>query len=125
MASRMAYKMAGISDPLEQTDFAVVDDRFSFVELIMLEELGIATEGTSYQMLEQGMFERNGSYPVNPGGGSLSTGIPFEATGLSRLIEAIDVLRENKYGITDAERALVASWRGPPTYTGSVLVLSI
>ncbi len=124
MASQMAYKMAGISDPLEQTDFAVVDDRFSFVELIMLEELGIATEGTSHQMLEQGMFERNGTYPVNPGGGSLSTGTPFEATGLSRLIEAIEVLRENKYGITDAERALVASWRGPPTYTGSVLVLS-
>ncbi|MCX8165048.1 MAG: thiolase domain-containing protein [Acidilobaceae archaeon] len=123
-AAREAYRQAGISDPRRQTDFAEVEDRFSFMELLSLEELGLAPEG-AHRLLEAGHFDAKGGYPVNPSGGSLSLGTSFEATGLVRLLEAVLQLRGKAGGTqVEGERAIVASWRGVPTYTSIVAVLS-
>ena len=120
-----AYKLAGIEDPLRQTDFAEVEDRFSYMELLALEELGLGGDGV-HRLLEQGYYNPGGGYPVNPSGGSLSIGVTLEATGLSRLLEAILQLRGEAGGVQlkDVRRAIVASWRGPPTYTSAVAVVS-
>ncbi|MEN2999756.1 MAG: thiolase domain-containing protein [Acidilobaceae archaeon] len=124
LAAREAYRQAGISDPRKQTDFAEVEDRFSFMELLSLEELGLAPEG-AHRLLEAGHFYAGGSYPVNPSGGTLSLGISFEATGLVRLLEAVLQLRGEAGGTqVEGERAIVASWRGVPTYTSAVAVVS-
>ncbi|TRN01359.1 thiolase domain-containing protein, partial [Sulfolobus sp. E1] len=56
--------------------------------------------------------------PVNPFGGHLAKGVPLEASGFSLLLDAIDYIRQGK-----GEKVLVASWRGIPTFTGSVLVV--
>ena len=45
-ASQMAYRMAGISDPSTQLDFAELDDTFSYKELQHLEALGLAEPRT-------------------------------------------------------------------------------
>jgi acetyl-CoA C-acetyltransferase len=125
MAALGAYKLAGIEDPLRQTDFAEVEDRFSYMELLALEELGLGGDGV-HRLLEQGYYNPGGGYPVNPSGGSLSIGVTLEATGLSRLLEAILQLRGEAGGVQlkDVRRAIVASWRGPPTYTSAVAVVS-
>lgn len=125
MAALGAYKLAGIEDPLRQTDFAEVEDRFSYMELLTLEELGLGGDGV-HRLLEQGYYNPGGGYPVNPSGGSLSIGVTLEATGLSRLLEAILQLRGEAGGVQlkDVRRAIVASWRGPPTYTSAVAVVS-
>ena len=124
MAASMAYSMAGISNPARETDFAEVEDRFSFMELLALEEAGIAGEGEAWTMLEKGDLERGSFYPVNPSGGSLAIGTPLEATGGARVLEAVIALREAALDL-DREKALVLSWRGPPTYTSMAVILSL
>ena len=121
-AAYMAYGQAGINSPTGQIGFAEVEDRFSFMQLLTLEEVGLAAEGEAHKMLETGDFSPDGYLPVNKSGGSLSVGVPFEVTGLWRALEAYLELRENadRY---DVPRALVASWRGPPTYTSAVALL--
>ena len=122
-AALMAYQLAGIDSPAAQTGFAEVEDRFSFMELLALEELGVAGEGEAARMLERGDLAPGAFYPVNQSGGSLSAGVTLEVTGLWRALEAYLELRDNADAY-DQPRALVASWRGPPTYTSAVAVLS-
>ncbi len=126
MAADMAYAQAGVANPSRAFDVAEVEDRFSYAELLALEELRLVEEGSAHRRLEAGDLSRQGSLPVNPGGGSLAMGVAFEATGLARLLEAVLQLRgqAHPYQVEGAERAVVASWRGPPTFTGTVLVLS-
>jgi Acetyl-CoA acetyltransferase len=125
LAALTAYKLAGVEDPLRQTDFAEVEDRFSYMELLALDELGLGGAG-AHRMLEAGRYSPGGEYPVNPSGGSLSIGVALEATGLVRLLEAVLQLRGEAGGVQlkDARKAIVASWRGPPTYTSMVTVIS-
>ncbi len=125
-AVRMAYSMAGISDPFNTIDFAEVEDRFSFMELLALEESMLAEEGQAHKLLEQGVFDAKGTLPVNVSGGSLAMGVQLEATGLARLLEAVLQLRgqAGQHQLPEASRALVVSWRGPPSYTSMALVLS-
>ncbi|MFZ8792896.1 MAG: thiolase domain-containing protein [Acidilobaceae archaeon] len=125
LAALGAYKLAGVEDPLRQTDFSEVEDRFSYMELLSLEELGLGGGG-AHRMLESGYYNPEGGYPVNPSGGSLSMGVTLEATGLSRLLEVVLQLRGEAGGVQlkDVRRAVVASWRGPPTYTSIVAVVS-
>jgi len=122
-AALMAYRVAGIDSPTGQLGFAEVEDRFSFMQLLSLEEMGLAGEGEAHKMLETGDFSPGGYLPVNQSGGSLSVGVPFEALGLWRALEAYLELRGHASDY-DTPRALVASWRGPPTYTSAVAILS-
>lgn len=126
IAARIAYGQAGITSPSTQTDFAEVEDRASVYQLIALEELGLAPEWGAYKALESGDFAPAGAYPVNPSGGSLAMGWALEATGLARLLEAVLQLRgeAGPHQLEGVQRAIVASWRGPPTTTSSVVVLS-
>jgi acetyl-CoA C-acetyltransferase len=125
-AADMAYKMAGISSPANTFDFVEVEDRFSYMELLSIEEARLAPLGSAANMLEAGDLDRGGYLPVNPSGGSLAFGVPLEATGLARALEAVLQLRgeAGPNQLSDVRRALVLSWRGPPTYTSAALVLS-
>jgi acetyl-CoA C-acetyltransferase len=125
-AALMAYKLAGISDPQKDVSFAEVEDRFSFMELLSAEELMLSPEGEAHKMLEAGEFDFDGRLPLNPSGGSLAMGVPLEATGLARFLEAVLQLRgeAGTHQLKEARRAVVASWRGVPTYTSAVAVLS-
>ena len=121
-----AYKLAGIADPSKAFDLAEVEDRFSYMELLALEETMLAPEGQAHKLLESGYFDYGGTLPVNPSGGSLAMGVQLEATGLARLLEAVLQLRgeAGPHQVKGARRAVVASWRGVPTYTSVVAVLS-
>ncbi|WP_338602240.1 thiolase domain-containing protein [Sulfolobus tengchongensis] len=116
IASEMAYKMAGIESPRRYFDAVFVDDRYSYKELEHLEGLRISEEPS--KDLREGNFSAEGEIPVNPLGGHLSKGVPLEASGFSLMLDAIDYIKQGK-----GERALVASWRGIPTFTGSVVVV--
>lgn len=125
-AALMAYKLANLNGN-PQIDFAEVEDRFSYMELLSLEESLLVKEGEAHNLLENGEFNFNGSLPVNPSGGSLSMGVQLEATGLSRLLEAYLQLtnRAGSHQLKNVRRSLVVSWRGVPTYTSIVALLSV
>ncbi|MCE4614256.1 MAG: thiolase domain-containing protein [Desulfurococcales archaeon] len=113
----IAYSEAGITNPLSQLNFAEVDDRYSFMELLSLEEALLGED--SLKLLRRGDTYPDGKFPVNASGGSLATGAPFEATGLMRLYFTYMRLLSMQEG-----KSLVVSWRGPPTYTAATAVLS-
>ncbi|MHA3962109.1 MAG: thiolase C-terminal domain-containing protein [Candidatus Thorarchaeota archaeon SMTZ1-45] len=126
LASKKAYKMAGIIDPKKQLDLVEVDDWFSYKELQHLEAIGICEKGQAGKLLEQGKFDRNGETPVNVSGGRLGAGNLLEASSLQSVLECVLQLRGHagKRQIKNARTAAAQSWRGIPTATGSMLILS-
>ncbi|MEJ5240541.1 MAG: hypothetical protein WHS87_05035 [Anaerolineales bacterium] len=125
-AAQMAYAQAGIRDPWNEIDLAEVDDTYAYKELQSLEALGVCGYGEAGSLLEAGAFDLDGEFPVNPSGGSLGVGHMLEATGLMRTLEAVLQLRgeAGAHQVEGAEVALVQSWRGVPTTSGAVAILT-
>ena len=125
-AARMAYRQAGIKDPWDEIDFAEVDDTYAYKELQSLEALGLCGFGEAGMLLEQGTFDPDGEFPVNVSGGSLGVGSLLDGTGLHRALEAVLQLRGEAGArqLEDASIGLVQSWRGVPTTSGAVAILS-
>ena len=81
------YAQAGITDPREQIDSAELYVPFSWYEPMWLEGHDIAGPGEGWKMVESGDTALDGSFPVNPSGGVLSSN-PIGASGLLRFAEA-------------------------------------
>ncbi len=125
-SAKRAYEMAGVRDPRHDLDFAEVDDTYAYKELQHLEALGLAGRGEAGRLLEKGEFDRGGRLPVNVSGGALGCGHLHDASPLRGLLEATLQLRgeAGERQLAKARRGLVCSWRGVPTATGAVAVLS-
>jgi acetyl-CoA C-acetyltransferase len=126
VAAQMAYKMAGIKSPINDTDFAEVDDTYSYKELQHLEAIGVCGDGEAGMLLEEGIFDKTGGFPVNVSGGSLGLGGLLDANGMAKVSEGVIQLRgqAGNRQILDASRCIVQSWRGVPTTSSAVMVLS-
>ncbi|MHA2117203.1 MAG: thiolase C-terminal domain-containing protein, partial [Candidatus Thorarchaeota archaeon] len=126
LAAKKAFKMAEITNPQKQLDVIEVDDWFSYKELQHLEAIGVCEKGQAGKLLEDGKFDRDGDTPVNVSGGRLGAGNLLEASSLQSVLECVQQLRGHagKRQIKGAKTAVAQSWRGVPTATGSVLVLS-
>jgi acetyl-CoA C-acetyltransferase len=122
----MAYKMAGIRTPLDEIDFAEIDDMFSYKELQNLEALRFCGPGEAGRLTEEGITHRDGGLPINTSGGLLGAGYSLEASGLQKLLEVVLQLRGDagRRQIPDAETGLAHVWRGIPTTSGAVTILS-
>ncbi len=126
LAAEMAYKMAGICYPRKEIDFAEVNDEFSYKELQHLEAMRIFKKGDAGPLTEMGATEITGEFPVNPSGGCLGVGNLFELNGGHRVLEVCRQLRgeAGKNQIKNVSTGLAQSWRGIPTTTGTVVILS-
>lgn len=126
LSAEMAYRMANIKNPIKEIDLVEVDDQFSYKELQHLEALGLCRKGEAGALLEQGAFDHDQSLPVNISGGSLGVGYLLEASGLQRAHEVVLQLRceAGKRQLKRATTGLVHSWRGLPTTSGAVVILS-
>ena len=99
-AGNMAYKMAGIADPLKELDFIELHDAYTSSEIQTYEDLGLCRYG------EGGPFAASGKAfmpgieyglelpaapvcPVNPSGGLIACGHPVGATGLMQGVFAL------------------------------------
>ena len=124
-AAERAYRMAGISSPVTEIDFAEVDDTFSYKELQHLEALGLAGPGESGRLLQEGLFSPTGDLPVNVSGGNLGCGHTYDMSGLRSVLEVVLQLRgqAGERQLSDVKVGLAQSWRGIPTATGGVAVL--
>ncbi|MDT7885049.1 MAG: hypothetical protein RQ891_09390 [Thermoflexus sp.] len=125
-AAEIAYQQAGIRSPRRAFDLVEIDDTFAYKELQHLEALGLCRPGEAGWWTAEGATEIGGELPVNPSGGCLGEGHLLDASGLARLLEAVLQLRgeAGPRQIPHAGTALVASWRGLPTATGAVAILS-
>jgi acetyl-CoA C-acetyltransferase len=125
-AAWMAYRQAGINNPLEAIDIAEVDDTYAYKELQALEALGFCPEGEAGTITLQGFTNPDSGLPVNVSGGSLGMGNLLDANGLARALEIVLQLR-GEAGPRQVENiniGLAQSWRGVPTTSGAVLILT-
>ncbi len=126
MAAEMAYKMAGIRYPRKEIDFAEINDEFSYKELQHLEAMRICKKGEAGPLKEMGGTEINGEFAVNPSGGCLGVGNLFELNGGQKWLEVVRQLRgeAGRNQLKNVTTGLAQSWRGIPTTTGTVVILS-
>jgi len=126
LAAEMAYKTAKITNPWREIDFAEIHDLFAYKELQHMEALKLCNYGEAGKLTEEGSTALNGEFPVNPSGGLLGMGYGLEASGLQKVLEVVLQLRGEAGArqIEDAEVGLSHTWRGIPTATGVVAVLS-
>ena len=111
-AGDRAFERTGLAR--EDVDFACIHDAFSILEWLELEELGFYDPGTAWKAYVDGTVRRDGSFPVNPGGGLKARGHPLGATGISQVVEAVWQLRGD---LPDGRRI-----RGSPTVALAVNV---
>lgn len=126
IASRNAYKMAGISYPRKEIDFAEVDDKFSYKELQHIEAAQLCPPGQAGRLVSEGYFDADGAFPVNRSGGSLGCGNLIDASGLQRTLEVVLQLRgEAGSRQLDGDTGMAVSWRGVPTASGASIILGV
>lgn len=115
VASRKAYKDAGVTDPRKELDMCEVHDCFASVELLTYEDLGLCKRGEGGKLVEEGATAAGGEIPVNLSGGLLSCGHPVGATGLRMLYEITRQLqgKAGKRQVPDARLGLAHNIGGP------------
>ena len=106
-------------------DFAEVGDIYAYKELQTLEALGIFRPGEAGPATEDGLTQRDSSFPVNVSGGCLGMGNLLDANGLARALEVVIQLRgeAGPRQLEGASLGLAQSWRGVPTASGAVAIL--
>ncbi len=134
-AGNMAYKQAGIKDPLGELDFVELHDAYTSSEIQTYEDLGLCRYG------EGGAFAASGKAfmpgvdyelnlpetpvcPVNPSGGLIACGHPVGATGLMQAVFAHWQLQgtiakhfeDDTLQVSGARRGAIHSHAGTGTY---------
>ena len=120
-AAKDAYKKAAVT--LKDIGLFEVHDSFSICEIIAAEDLGLVEKGQGGPALAQGMFNKDGQFPINPSGGLKAKGHPVGATGVAQIAEVVEQLRNTAGGrqIKGAKKGLALSMGG----TGSTAVVHI
>lgn len=126
LAAEMAYKMADIDNPKKGIDVVELSDIYSYKELQHLEALKFCNKGEAGKMIDNGITEIGGELPVNPSGGSLGVGHLYECSGAQKTLEIVLQLRGEvgKRQVKNANIGLAHSWRGVPTTTSVIAILS-
>lgn len=135
MAARMAYRQAGVYDPMEEFDFIELHDAYTSSEIQTYEDLGLCRYGEGGRLAESGktfmpdvdyglVLPEKPACPVNPSGGLLACGHPVGATGLMQAVFATWQLQQRiecnfKDGalqIRNAGKGAIHSHAGTGTY---------
>ena len=103
-AGKLAYKEAGITNPRQEVDVAIVHDCFTITELLIYEDLGFSPRGKGPEDVEAGTFTLEGDLPVNTDGGLKCFGHPLSASGLRMIYEIYKQL-QGKAGARQVKKA--------------------
>ncbi len=135
MAAKLAYQMAGITNPLKQFDFIELHDAYTSSEIQTYEDLGLCRYGEGGRFVQEGHpflanidyglpLAKAGTLPVNPSGGLLACGHPVGATGIMQGVFALwqlqgtvrKHLKKGETQVKGAKRGLIHSHAGTGTY---------
>ena len=126
-AARMAYDMAGITEPRKQIHIAEPYDPFDYKELHHLEGLMLFDKGKAPEATRDGVTARDGDLPCCPSGGLLGVGNPIAAAGLMKIAELFWQLR-GEAGARQVpgtpERGVAQAW-GDLMQVGTVVVMGV
>jgi acetyl-CoA C-acetyltransferase len=126
-AARMAYDMAGVTEPRKQIHVAEPYDPFDYKELHHLEGLMLFDKGKAPEAAAAGVTARDGDLPCCPSGGLLGVGNPIAAAGLMKIAELFWQLR-GEAGARQVpgtpERGVAQAW-GDLMQVGTVVVMGL
>ncbi len=113
VASRQAYGMAGIANPLEQIHVAELYLPAASAGVSWMEALGFCKPGGGPDLIRSGATRMGGKLPVNPSGGVIATNC-IGATGLIRIGEAaLQVMGKAELRqVPDVQTALATGFGG-------------
>ena len=124
-AAEASYQEAGITNPREEIDLAIVHDCFTITELIIAEDLGFSPRGKASEDVEAGTFTLEGDLPINTDGGLKCFGHPIGASGIRMIYEVYKQLQD-KAGprqVKKADLGLTHNLGGRPgSFTASVAI---
>ena len=124
-AAQATYQEAGITNPREELDMAMVHDCFTITELIIYEDLGISPRGRASEDVAAGTFSLEGELPVNTDGGLKCFGHPIGASGIRMIYEVYKQLQGKAEGrqLKDPTLGLTHNLGGRPgSFTCSVAI---
>lgn len=123
-AAAMAYKRAGITDPVQQIDVAEISETSSYNEFLWSEGLGLAKPGEGWRLATEGISSLEGRLPINPSGGLFGAN-PQVARGLVRAGEAYLQVRgmAGDHQVPGVDKALAHSVHGLGGQSHSVVIL--
>ncbi|HSJ54606.1 MAG TPA: thiolase domain-containing protein [Anaerolineae bacterium] len=126
-AARMAYEMAGITEPRKQINIAEPYDPFDYKELHHLEGLMLFPRGKAAEATALGVTQRDGDLPVCPSGGLLGVGNPIAAAGAMKVAELFWQLRGEAGArqVPGQPRRGVAQAWGDLMQVGTVVVMGV
>jgi acetyl-CoA C-acetyltransferase len=83
IAAEKAFLMANLSP--KDVDVCELHDAFSILELVNMEDIGLANRGSSIELVKEGRTEVFGNIPVNTTGGLKARGHPTGASGVAQI----------------------------------------
>lgn len=122
VAAENAFRMARIKP--KDLDVCELHDAFSILELIDMEDIGLAKPGEAIELVKNGATQVDGSIPVNTTGGLKARGHPTGATGVAQIRDTVLQLRGSApkgLQVRDAEIGLTHNIGG----FGNNMVVSI
>jgi acetyl-CoA C-acetyltransferase len=118
VACERIYKRNGIAHPRKDIDLAEIYEPSNWEEMNLYEHFHFCGKNEGWKLVEQGVTEMEGEFPVNPSGGVIATN-PIGATPTIRVAEAALQIRGDAGGhqVTKDIKTAMATALGGPNWT--------
>lgn len=111
-------------ETLAAIDAFEVHDCFTITEYMAIDHLGLTPPGRSFEAIESGAIEKDGTSPVNASGGLIGLGHPVGATGVRMVLDAARQVAGRAGGcqVEGARRVVTLNIGGSATTTACFVV---
>ena len=118
VACERLYKRNGITNPRKDIDMAEIYEPSNWEEMNLYEHFHFCEKNEGWKLIEKGITEIEGEFPVNPSGGVIATN-PIGATPTIRVAEAALQIRGDggERQVTRDVKTALASALGGPNWT--------
>jgi acetyl-CoA C-acetyltransferase len=118
VACERLYKRNGITKPRKDIDMAEIYEPSNWEEMNLYEHFHFCGKGEGWKLVEKGVTEIEGDFPVNPSGGVIATN-PIGATPTIRVAEAALQIRGDagEHQVTKDVTTAMTSALGGPNWT--------
>jgi acetyl-CoA C-acetyltransferase len=117
-ACERLYQRNGITNPCRDIDMAEIYEPSNWEEMSLYEHLHFCGKNEGWKLVEKGVTEMEGEFPVNPSGGVIATN-PIGATPTIRVAEAALQIRGDagEHQVTKDVKSALATALGGPNWT--------
>ncbi|MBE0479504.1 MAG: thiolase family protein [Dehalococcoidia bacterium] len=123
VACERLYKRNGITNPRTDIDMAEIYEPSNWEEMNLYEHFHFCGKNEAWKLIEKGVTEIEGEFPVNPSGGVIATN-PIGATPTIRVAEAALQIRGDagEHQVTRDVKTAIATALGGPNWTVMTLL---